>query len=716
MSLLKALFMLPVILILSIPMEALAQDSTVSTRALLGITAIKGLAASPDGRYTTFILDQQDVDCNCHRQTWELMRLSDGKVTQFARSNEVILATLANGRVVGAPMYATPLWSPDSAHVLYIMKGEGHIRLYEFDTANNTAKLIDTGNDDVYLAAWIDDKRIVYETGHQPEAVRSQYAAGLTSGFRYTEGFNPFYQLLPLIPTEPAFAGSGPGGSGKDFGSSIAVEPEYKVIDLSARSIQTAGPELVGALGTLETSSTIAFGDAPAEKVFWRGQDGGYAWRSPIPNDAVPKVAWASRVEVVGDAHHSISCGSECLGYITDLFWSSELNSFVFAKIDPALRDQKIIYLLARSGDRARRVGEINRVSSTWEPQDEKYCGVSGRDFIFIDEAAGSPPRVSKMSLVTGKSTVLYDPNEGSRSSFSNRVERYSWVNKRGDAAVAHLIYPSNFKETKAYPLVLVQYMDNGFLRGGTGDEVPVFPIADSGMFVLDLGWPWRNESAYAAYAAQRKSGGLPLRYESRQFEEVDDMVGDVIDKLTKAGKVDPSKIAFTGLSAGAQYVNYSLKTHRSLAAAITAGDPTSPMFGFLAPAPPEPGTAWEGLEPAAFEKPVQSPNSDPNDQVVTASLQGAEVETPLLINAADHEYLMWLGLITEMRAARKPVEMYVFADEYHTKWQPTHRLAMYNRNIDWLRFWLQGYEDPDASKRAMYTRWEGMRAPARAK
>jgi dipeptidyl aminopeptidase/acylaminoacyl peptidase len=404
------------------------------------------------------------------------------------------------------------------------------------------------------------------------------------------------------------------------------------------------------------------------------------------------------------------------VGSVIDLFWSRELNSFVFTKIDPDLRDQKIIYLLDRSGSRARRVGEINRTSSTWEPVDDKYCGVSGHDLIFIDEAAGSPPRISKMSLVTGRSTVLLDPNEASRSSFPNRVERYSWVNKRGDGATAHLIYPSNYKEGKAYPLVLVQYVDNGFLRGGTGDEVPAFPIADSGMFVLDISWPWRNESAHATYAAQRKSEGLPVSYEARQFEEVDEMVGDVIDKLTKAGKVNPSKIAFTGLSAGAQYVNYALKTHRVLAAAITAGDPTDPMLSFLTPPPPEPGARWAGLEPLASSKPAPPLSPDPHDQVLTASLQGAEVETPLLINAADHEYLMWLGLVTQMHAARKPVEMYVFEDEYHVKWQPAHRLAIYDRNIDWLRFWLQGYEDPDVSKRAMYERWESMRTPATAK
>jgi hypothetical protein len=53
---------------------------------------------------------------------------------------------------------------------------------------------------------------------------------------------------------------------------------------------------------------------------------------------------------------------------------------------------------------------------------------------------------------------------------------------------------------------------------------------------------------------------------------------------------------------------------------------------------------------------------------------------------------------------------MYVFPHEYHIKWQPVHRLAIYRRNIDWFDFWLRGVEDPDPSKAAQYLRWRRMR------
>jgi len=54
-------------------------------------------------------------------------------------------------------------------------------------------------------------------------------------------------------------------------------------------------------------------------------------------------------------------------------------------------------------------------------------------------------------------------------------------------------------------------------------------------------------------------------------------------------------------------------------------------------------------------------------------------------------------------------MDLYVFPDEPHQKFQPRHKLAVYNRNLDWFRFWLQGYEDSAVSKRAQYVRWRAM-------
>ncbi|PKP92525.1 MAG: hypothetical protein CVT77_08690 [Alphaproteobacteria bacterium HGW-Alphaproteobacteria-16] len=88
-----------------------------------------------------------------------------------------------------------------------------------------------------------------------------------------------------------------------------------------------------------------------------------------------------------------------------------------------------------------------------------------------------------------------------------------------------------------------------------------------------------------------------------------------------------------------------------------------------------------------------------------------ATIDTPLLMQLADDEYLMSLEAFTALREHDKPVDMYVFPDEHHIKWQPAHRLAIYERNLDWFGFWLAGRIDPDPDKREQFAHWKALRA-----
>lgn len=40
-------------------------------------------------------------------------------------------------------------------------------------------------------------------------------------------------------------------------------------------------------------------------------------------------------------------------------------------------------------------------------------------------------------------------------------------------------------------------------------------------------------------------------------------------------------------------------------------------------------------------------------------------------------------------------IDMFVYPDEHHVKWQPAHRLATYARAIAWFDFWLNGIKAP---------------------
>jgi hypothetical protein len=57
-----------------------------------------------------------------------------------------------------------------------------------------------------------------------------------------------------------------------------------------------------------------------------------------------------------------------------------------------------------------------------------------------------------------------------------------------------------------------------------------------------------------------------------------------------------------------------------------------------------------------------------------------------------------------------KPVEFYYYPDEQHQPVHPQARIASLQRNVDWYRFWLQGYERPNPEDPDQYKRWEHLR------
>jgi hypothetical protein len=80
-----------------------------------------------------------------------------------------------------------------------------------------------------------------------------------------------------------------------------------------------------------------------------------------------------------------------------------------------------------------------------------------------------------------------------------------------------------------------------------------------------------------------------------------------------------------------------------------------------------------------------------------------------------EQEYISALDYFIPLTKLSTPVELDVFPNEPHQKFQPRHKLAVYNRNLDWFRFWLQGYVDPDPLKVPQFQRWEIMRSRAAA-
>ncbi len=62
------------------------------------------------------------------------------------------------------------------------------------------------------------------------------------------------------------------------------------------------------------------------------------------------------------------------------------------------------------------------------------------------------------------------------------------------------------------------------------------------------------------------------------------------------------------------------------------------------------------------------------------------------------------------LEAMHKPVDLIVLNTDEHVITDPRVRMAAQSGNVDWFRFWLQGYEDPDPAKTEQYARWRQLR------
>src|SRR3546814_14980726 len=68
------------------------------------------------------------------------------------------------------------------------------------------------------------------------------------------------------------------------------------------------------------------------------------------------------------------------------------------------------------------------------------------------------------------------------------------------------------------------------------------------------------------------------------------------------------------------------------------------------------------------------------------------------------------VGSHTALVQAGIPSDLYIFPDEDHIKWQPAHRLAVYERNLAWFNFWLKNEMPPDPAQLDEAGRWKAMK------
>jgi hypothetical protein len=71
--------------------------------------------------------------------------------------------------------------------------------------------------------------------------------------------------------------------------------------------------------------------------------------------------------------------------------------------------------------------------------------------------------------------------------------------------------------------------------------------------------------------------------------------------------------------------------------------------------------------------------------------------------------YMMWEPY-AGLRYLQKPVDLTLLNTDEHVLTNPAVRMASQGGSVDWFRFWLQDYEDPNPTKADQYARWRELR------
>src|SRR5207302_9581028 len=70
----------------------------------------------------------------------------------------------------------------------------------------------------------------------------------------------------------------------------------------------------------------------------------------------------------------------------------------------------------------------------------------------------------------------------------------------------------------------------------------------------------------------------------------------------------------------------------------------------------------------------------------------------------------LYVGTVCRTSISPEAVDLIMLNTDEHVLTNPAVRMASQGGSVDWFRFWLQNYEDPDPAKKEQYIRWRELR------
>ncbi|WP_129774475.1 Atxe2 family lasso peptide isopeptidase [Peristeroidobacter soli] len=664
--------------------HAAAAKQPFTSADLLSMKQIGGyngaLALSPDGQSVAIQIQQADFAARTYKLDWYVAAVNGAAPVHIGAGGEVMLNPSPLGRINGSRATPVGKWSPDGQWVAYLRKDNSHVQVWRSRADGSLQEQVTHNPADVLDFNWsADGQAIEFKVGRDRSMMaRTEQEEG-DRGILLDDRWVPDNSNVPLwfACTEDGWDVPQP--------ASQKCTPTAWVVDVASKQerLDTATSKQPAIRPPGVASERVI------QKVTPDASGKRFAW---FENETpVESPGFAAELTLFADGKR---CGApECHGQLKAFWWHGD--EIILLNREGHAYSELTLSAWRPGASKVRRIYHLDGVIDA--------CDVRSGRAVCLHETATTPRKLVSISLRDGKLQTVFDPNPGLAAFELGSVEKIEWHDAYGNPTFGHLVLPPNHPQGKRLPLVIVQYRSKGFLRGGVGEEYPIYPLAAAGFAVLSFDRP---EDWGAMKKFEPKKVG---QSEAREWEDARERktaltaLEIVIDKLSERGIIDASRVGLTGLSDGAETVEFALFNSNRFAAVAHSGS-WSPYVYQLSV------NSWMREFLYSMLQATSPQQLMERWQPMSLAFNADKVRAPVLIQVADSELLMGLPTYVALKDANKPVETYVFPGEYHIKWQPQHKLAVAERTIDWFNFWLNDKEDSAKDKADQYQRWRALR------
>jgi len=654
----------------SIPREITSLD-------LASLRNVHGVSISPDGEHVAAVIGQPVCESNSYRTSLLLIDTKSGNSWRNLGT-----AGVPHWDLINQWISESPQWSPDSQYTTYRaqMAPGDSMQVWRWTTKREPPVQLTHVPGDVVSYRWMRDGSglvLTVQPKRSPAEVRSIEEHGVLY-----DGSFPVWNRQSLVDAVLEWK---------------PPEQQTWLYSFVTRKEHRAAPEEVNRYGPWQS-------DLKNENVLTRPQDFDQAHHildAKISPDRT-HVAYRYFQDATADAQQisyvlyvkPVRGGTPLrltplTGYVEEYWWSPDGNRIYYTVATQGGHSPEFA-VASITGGPPRALVHTNDYLNQLSMDDAERTVACTR------ENNTTPPQIALIDLQKGTVHTLLDLNPELRNIQLSPVRRMEGVNRYGDSWFGQLVMPLHYEPGRRYPLIITTYRSGDyFLRGASGDESPIQVYAANGFAVLSLD--------VGAMKDPNDFEGFRMLWESPTAS-----MEQAVRQLTESGLVDPERVGATGYSYGETILGFAIG-HTGFIRAASGVASYDPFFDHY--------LVDRGFR-SMFDKwglgSLADPTSRKNWSEVSLFLQPDRVHVPVLNQAGDFEGLGDLPLFIALSDLNRPVELYLYANELHHKNQPQHRLEIYERDLDWFRFWLKDEEDVTAAKREQYERWSKLRKMTR--